>query len=225
MKGVCSPSRRTGLPAAVLAFFCLGTGTLCHGQGTMTIGFEGPPYTGGPSPQPPGTYTTIGGYSEAGMTFWNPYGQENLALVGPGLSGYADDGTAYLAITSGARLGYSFSSGAHFTVVSIDAADAYIGFPGTSLEAIGYKSMGVMVTNIFTIGSLADRRANNLPDFQTFYFSSQFQDVYRVDILTDRWALDNLVISGVPEPSCGALAVLAALCGLARAWARGRRTQ
>jgi len=57
------------------------------------------------------------------MTFWNPYGPENLALLGPGISGYPNDGTAYLAITAGADLRFSLTPVALFNLVSFDAAN------------------------------------------------------------------------------------------------------
>jgi hypothetical protein len=75
--------------------------------------------------------------------------------------------------------------------------------------------MGMTVTSYFTVTSA---------NFQTFQLNSGFQNLYEVEILGDPFSLDNVVISGVPEPSCGALAVLAALCGLGRGWMRGRRT-
>ena len=110
-------------------------------------------------------------------------------------------------------------------MLSFDAAGYNTSLPGAALEVIGYKSMGVMVTNYLTVDSLADRRANNLSDFQTFYLSSQFQNVYRVDVVTSQWSLDNVVISGVPEPSSCALILLGGMWGLGRAWMRGRGTE
>src|SRR3974390_2407509 len=93
------------------------------GQGTMTIAFEGPAYPGAQAPEPPGYITPISSYTESGMQFWNPYGQQNLALVGQGVPGYADDGTAYLAITAGADLQFSLSPVAVFNLISFDAAN------------------------------------------------------------------------------------------------------
>jgi hypothetical protein len=148
------------------------------------------------------------------MTFWNPYGVENLARIGAGLTGHPDNGTAYLDVAGGARLGFSFNTfpGTYFDLLCFDAAGEYISLPGATLVVVGYKGMAGTVTNYFTVASLADRRANSLPDFETFYLDSRFQRVSRVDILTDRWALDNVVIGGVPEPSAAALALLAAAC-------------
>jgi hypothetical protein len=179
---------------------------------------------------PPGATIPVSGYIESGVTFWNPYNAGNLVLTGAGVSGDPQDGTAYLQVPGGSDLAFTFTSPTLFNFVSFDAAGANTSFPGASLEVIGYYVMSGMVTNYFTVDSFLDRRANNLPDFETLYLSSQFQNVYRVDVFSvssgsfyPPWSLDNVVISGVPEPSCGALVVLATLCGLGRAWMRGRR--
>jgi hypothetical protein len=209
-----SPSEQRKWKSVTVSLMLLCFQVMCEGQGTMTFTFNG---------QPAGTFGTISGYIESGMTFWDPYGPENLALTGPGLSGYPQDGTAYLEVTSGAKLGFELTPLTLFNLVSFDAAVRGINYPGTTLEVIGYQVMGVTVTNYFTLDSLADRRANNLPDFQTFTLDSQFNNVYRVDVLTDKWSLDNLVISGVPEPSGAALIGLGAVCSLGWIRVKGRR--
>ena len=84
-----------------------------------------------------------------------------------------------------------------------------------TLQVVGYGNMGLRVTNSFVLDSLASRRASQLPDFQTLSFDSRFTDLYRIDILTDRFSLDNVLLSGVPEPSSGALVLLGAACAIA----------
>ena len=206
-------SERTKVLLSVLALFCLAKH--CLGQGTMQVRFEG---------QPRGTYVTTSSYSESGMMFWNPYGPENLARIGSGLSGAPDNGTAFLDVTGGARLAFTFFSGAHFNLVSFDAAEETISYPGPiTLQIVGYGSMGRTVTNYFTLDTIQDRRASQLPDFQTFYPDSRFANLYQVDIFTDRWSIDNVVISGVPEPSTGALILVGVLCAAGRSRMRNRR--
>jgi hypothetical protein len=150
----------------------------CQCQGTMMIGFEGAPYTGAPYPQAPGTYITISSYAESEMAFANPYGQENLVLVGSGASSLPDNGTAHLQVSTGAKLSFSLTPVLPFNLVSFDAAGYGLAFPSAALQVIGYKVqiMGppVTVTNYFSVDSLSDRRANSLPDFQTFTLDSQF---------------------------------------------------
>jgi len=193
----------------------------------MTITFDT-----GSLAAPPGAIIPSA-YDESGMHFWNPYGEQSPLLVGAGIAGYPQDGTSYLqAPPQGPDLEFSFEPLHYFNLLSFDAAGYNINSLGAVLEIVGYQAMDAMVTNYFTVDSLADRRANNLSDFETFYLSSQFQNVFRVDVFAEHtaggtpgWSLDNVVMSGVPEPSGGALVVLAAICGLGRAWMRGRRAQ
>ena len=71
-----------------------------------------------------------------------------------------------------------------------------------------------MVTNYFTVTS---------DNFRTFYLSSSFQNLYQVKILNAPFSLDNVVISGVPEPSAGGLLVLGTVCAFVRGRVRRRR--
>jgi hypothetical protein len=188
----------------------------CPAQGTMQFTFEG---------QPPGTWVVGDSYSESGMTFWNPYGPEGLARVGSGLSGAPDNGSAYLQTTTGANLVFGFytSPTTYFNLVSFDVAEYDTSLPGpVTLHVIGYRAQHAPVVMDFTTDGINDG-PGGLPDFQTLYFSSEFIQLSRVEILTDRWSLDNVVISGVPEPSACALGLLAAACALGRSWIRRRR--
>ena len=172
--------------------------------------------------RPPGTWITTSDYTESGMWFVNPYGPEGMALLGAGVSGAADNGTGHLETSGGERLRFSFTNGMHFNLVSFDLAeDRTIVVP---FEVIGYKSMGVTVTESFTTDGIMDGPGGQA-DFQTFYFDSRFANVYEIDIITSRWALDNLVVSGVPEPSAGALVLLGAVCALGRRWGKGGKRQ
>ena len=211
-------SRNRWLPSgpnlnAMLLSAFLGLLPRCPGQGTMTITFDG---------QPPGTIWGTSVYTESGMDFWPPYGPQSLVLVGTAVSGFPDNGTAHLNVPTGGDLAFTCPA-AYFGFVSFDAAGETITSPGATLEVIGYHPMSVKVTNYFTVESVAARRANSLPDFQTFYLDSQFAHVYRVDVLAAGWSLDNLVVGGVPEPSTGALLAVGALLGVG--YRRGRRRQ
>jgi hypothetical protein len=189
----------------------------CQGQGTMTFTFEG---------QPRGTVSQgMGFYDESGMRF-SVIAPGGIYLSGGGIPGYPDDGTGYLEVPDaspnggGGGLSFNFNPNLSlFNLVSFDAAP-YDGAAPPTLEVVGYKIQimepTITVTNYFTATS---------GNFQTLQLSSSFQNVYEVEILGDPFSLDNVVISGVPEPSCGALAVLAALCGLGRALMRSRRTE
>jgi hypothetical protein len=202
-----SRGRMLGRIASAACIVCLIAE--CQGQGTMTFTFEG---------QPSGTISgAMAYYVESGMQFTvNPPG--GLFLVGPGIPGWPDDGTGYLMAPDGGGLVFNFTSFAPFNLISFDAAREAEDSTLPTLEVVGYENqgMGMTVTSYFTVTS---------DNFQTFQLSSSFQNLYEVEILGDPFSLDNVVIGGVPEPSCGALVVLASVCGLGRAWMRGRRTQ
>ena len=178
----------------------------------MTFTFEGAPR---------GTELDVGTYYESAMRF-AAIAPGRVLLSGGGIPGYPDDGTGYLEIPDGypgvGGLSFgptnTFPTLAPFNLVSFDGA-VYDGEGPKTLEFVGYKPMAGTVTNYFTVDF----------QFQTFYLDSSFTDLFRVDVLNASWSLDNLVISEVPEPSCGALAVLATLCGLGRRWMTGRRKQ
>jgi len=168
----------------------------------MTFTFEGVPR---------GTQRNVGTYSESGMSF-TPVGPGNLLLSGGGIAGYPDNGTGYLEIPDGNMM---FTFNMDFKLVSFDAA-VYWNVAPQTLTVVGYRDdiMGLTVTNHFSVDSQT---------FQTFYLDSSFMNVGRVDVLNARWSLDNLFISGVPEPSADALLVLGTLSALGWAEVKRRR--
>ena len=200
---------------AVLVLFCQAG----LPQGTLQIGFEGPPYIGAPYPQAPGTAVTLGSYSESGMLFHNAFGPEGVALVGSGYSQHPDNGSAYLH-SSGGWLRFGFSSGMHFNLAALDLAESFAG--AATFQVVGYKDMGVQVTTNITTDGIMDG-PGGLPDFQTVGFDSRFVNLYQIDILTDGWAIDNVMLRGVPEPTGGTLIVLGALSALGWSLVRRRR--
>jgi hypothetical protein len=200
---------RKGL-AAFAAMLCAPA--MCMAQGTLTFTFDGAPR---------GTEMIVGTYLESGVRF-SPIAPGNLLLNGGGISGYPDNGTSYLEVPDGypgsGGLTFGFTNSfpsVYFNLVSFDAADYDSAGPQT-LQVVGYKPMAGTVTNSFSVSSLT---------FQTFTLDSSFANLYRVDVYNARWSLDNLVISGVPEPSPCALAAIGALCWFARRTPLGRRAR
>jgi hypothetical protein len=188
----------------------------CWGQGTMQLRFEA---------LPPGSSLTTGSYSESGMRFWNPYGPQPLVITGGGYSTEPENGTGYLQVTPGAELGFGFYTfpGTPFSLISFDAAEYLTNFPGpVSLSVVGYQGMDITVTNYFTTDGINDG-TGPLIDFQTFHLDSQFVDLYRVEILSDRFSIDNVMIGVIPEPPTSALLLLGALTTFGWSWARRRR--
>lgn len=194
-------SHRTKLLAPAIVLLCLVV--QCQGQGTMTVRFEG-------------QTSPLGGYRESGMIFQNAFGgPEVLTLVQSGWTGYPDNGSQYLG-SGGVDLltfGFNTSPTTYFNLVSLDLAEL---FPvPVTLQVIGYPAMSAPVTNTITTDGIMDGPGGQ-PDFQTFSFDASFQHLNRVQITTDQWYLDNVLISGVPEPSAGALVLLGAACAFGR---------
>ena len=203
------PARRgVGARSAGAVVALLSLAATCHGQGTMTFTFEG---------QPPGTSSQVGVYYESGMLF-GPNGPGSLYLSGGGIPGFAEDGTGYLQAPDG-HVAFYFTNTfptRYFGLTSLDLAGYSTGapFPST-FQVVGYHPMDGTVTNFFTL-------TTPLPSFQTFYLDSSFVNLFRVEIFggSAPFSLDNVLISGVPEPSAAALLGLGAGCVLWRAATR-----
>lgn len=177
-----------------------------HGQGTLqwTVTFDGSP------PIARGDTIGIAQYFEQDMWFRaiGPIPPEPpylLARSGGGVSFLAENGTAYLIAGFGASLAASASSGQRFGLVSVDLAEfSTLYQTPLTVPFIGYRQDGSTVTTEFVTDGVIDG-AGPVPDFQTFYFDSQFADVVRVEVPTFGWSLDNMVFSQIPEPATGAL--------------------
>jgi len=177
--------------ALVLCTVWLSTQFVGFSQGTLTFTFEGAPF---------GTRVSTNNYLQAGMNF-SVIAPGQLFLNGGGILGSPSNGTGYLevpdAFVGGGGLTFGFTNflpSTYFNLVSFDAA-AYGGLGPQTIEVIGYPGMAAPVTNFFTATS----------QFQTFTLDSSFAHVGRVDMLNARISLDNVFISGVPEPSACAL--------------------
>jgi hypothetical protein len=215
---ITGPPSILGKRVSTMVSFALVLGE-CLGQGTMTLTFEG---------QPRGTLRQTGPYYEGNIKFRAvPMGA--LYLSGSGVSGYPDNGTGYLIMpdhdywNNGLEFG-STDGVTLFDLVSFDAAEE-AGLGPTVLTFVGYKPriMGPItaVTNIFTLDGVNDG-TGPLEDFQTFYPDSSFVSLLWVDVYA-QFSLDNLVISGVPEPRAATLALLGAVCALWFRWLVRRR--
>ena len=215
-----SPSNRAlALIASLLVFSGL---VQCQGQGTMTVGFQGPAFQGAPQPQPPGTVSTISQYIESGMRFRTPAGPQTLALVGGGISANPENGTAYLQLH--APLEFQFVSPAAFDLLSLDLAEYSTSLAGpVNAHVVGYGLQGQIAGSLDLTTDGINDGTGPLADFQTFTFDSRFRNLYRVEITSDFWSLDNVVISGVPEPSAGALVLVGAACAFCRSRIKRRR--
>jgi len=193
-------------------FVLLGFAMDCLAQGTMQLRFDG---------QPAGTRIAIWNYSESGVEFWNPYGPENLARVGSGVTTMPDNGTAYLQVSQGATLRFQAPSLPPFNLVSLDLAEYTTTSGPARVHLVAYSFMAAVVGTIdFTTDGINDS-TGPLVDFETFTFDTRFQNVLWVEMTGGLFSLDNLVISGVPEPSSGGLILVGVFSWLG--WSRVRR--
>lgn len=176
----------------------------CDAQGTLTVSFDG---------QSPGTTTHIFGYSESGVDFGGPYAIPlgNFWLNGDGIPGYPSNGSGYLELPAGSPVRVRLNPLAPFSLISFDVAEL-TNLPGpVSLTIVGYKFDSSIVTNYFTTDGINDG-VGGAADFQTVTFGTTFQNLYQVDVLSSMFAIDNVIVGTVPEPSAGALALVGVLC-------------
>jgi hypothetical protein len=192
-----------------VTFICF-TGATSHGQGIVRITFDGPPS------QPPGTAYAITNYSESGMFFTqrfahgtnvNPITQ--FGRNGGGISGYPDDGSAFLQAGSPVSwLVSQFTDGSVFDFLSIDLAEySTVVSNADTVYFVGYRDDNSTVSAEKTLDGIIDG-TGPLEDFQTFTFQG-FTGLSRLEISTSygNVSLDNLVIA-VPEPACSSLLLL-----------------
>jgi hypothetical protein len=183
----------------------------CYGQGRLQplhITFDGLPT------MLPGTAISVLSYSEAGIVFRpvGPSGPGNtFTRHGGGISTSPDNSTAYLRAGFGQSLMFSFSDGSLFNLDAVDLAEySTVVSDAVTVHFVGYRFDGSVVTTDFTTDGIIDG-TGPLADFQTFNFQD-FTGLTRVEIPTDGWSLDNLMVSQmVPEPTTTALLLIGGL--------------
>jgi hypothetical protein len=202
LSGRSRPTRLLGAVVTLVLSFCTAVA-----QGTfkpVTVIFDGPPL------QPPGTARLVQYYNESGVWFVPIPGTDGFTRRGGSpTSFWPDNGTACLQAGTGDSLMFGVDEGSDFGLVSVDLAEWSTAYPqAVSVPFVGYRRDGSTVTETLTTDGIIDG-TGPLADFQTLYFGSQFTGVYRVEIPSYGWFLDNVVLS-IPEPRTGALGGLGA---------------
>jgi hypothetical protein len=165
----------------------------------QTITFDGAPE------QPRGTAYAIPEYSESGMVF-KPFGPIDaappyrLTRNGGGILAMPDNGTAFLQTGVGDSLEFYNVDGSAFSLISVDLAEYSFYFNPWDVTFNGFRSDGTMVSTSFTL--------IGLPSFQTYMFGPEFSDLIRVEVPTQGYSLDNVVVATVPEPTVTGLSIL-----------------
>jgi len=185
----------------VLILFCSIVGSSFTSAQVYSITFDGAPA------QPRNTQFAIAQYTEAGMIF-KPSGPIDssppyrLTRNGGGTSFYPENGTAYLQALLGDSLEFYALNGSAFSLVSVDLAEYSMFFTSPTVTFNGFKADGSTVSATFTLDGIIDGTGPRA-DFQTFSFESDFSSVVRVEVPTQGYSLDNLVISFNPVDGDG----------------------
>jgi hypothetical protein len=190
-------------------FSCL---SLCYGQGTFHVTFDGPP------PQAPGTVFSVQQYQESGLLFTSL--GFSFGRAGGEVSALPENGTAYLQAALTQSLQFMFLNGSPFDLVSVDLAEYSTVVPNAAtVQFVGYRLDGSTVTTSFTTDGNIDG-TGPLNDFETFFFGPEFSSLIRVEIPSAGWSLDNLFVTPIPEPSTCALLFIAGLMLCARRFSK-----
>jgi hypothetical protein len=167
------------------------------GQGTLT--FNGNPWWSGTD------------YTEQGVGFHVvlPGGgssYDNMGIAPNGVGGtYSQDGTAFMVfhqqLNPSDYVSFSLTDSSLFDLTSIQLADPDSpSASAVSISFIGYLPGGSTVTESFMTPG------NGATTFANYSFNSDFTGLTKVDVLGQKWAMDNLTFT-VPEPSPAILTV------------------
>jgi hypothetical protein len=141
-----------------------------------------------------GSETYISSYSERGYDFSIP---GFMYHFGGGSAGRADNGTATLIFVTagGSPLSISQAHGGRFDAISVDLSEYSTVFTyPADITIIGNKADGSTVNTLFRTDGVIDGLGGD-PDFETFYFPSEFTDLISLEIPSSGFTMDNLAVS------------------------------
>ncbi|MDF7809536.1 hypothetical protein P4E94_19015 [Pontiellaceae bacterium B12219] len=141
-----------------------------------------------------GSEVDISSYSEKGYNFSIP---SFMYHNGGGKAGRPDNGTANLIFITGggSPLIISQASGGAFDAVSIDLSEYSTVFQyPKEVIIIGHKADGATVEVSFRTDGIIDG-LGGVPDFEKFFFPSEFTDLISLEIPSSGFTMDNLAVS------------------------------
>lgn len=157
-------------------------------------------------------------YTEHGMTF-TPMSTSSSDIIRLGTScGYASSGPArspcsndnsphFLIATLNEKYRATLNNGNAFKLMSVELTN-YSWAPGystisQSVTFVGNLMSGGTVSQTFTTDRInTSDPFDNIHDFETFYFGSDFVNLSSLEITTGHYSLDNFTFeAAIPEPS------------------------
>lgn len=151
---------------------------------TVTIRFNTVFFPGGP--------IVLTDIIESDMRFFTPAGVTHSDIGDPMLP---DNGTPFMLLDAGQTpLVITNTTSAVFALMSVDLSEFSTVFAAPrAIPFVGYKADGSTVSRTFNLDGVIDG-SGPLGDFETFSFGNDFRDLTRVEVQTDLYCMDNVVL-------------------------------
>jgi hypothetical protein len=117
-----------------------------------------------------------------------------LARNGGGISSSPENGTAYLQTMFGGSLECYALNGSPFSLISVELAEYSLFFTSPTVTFNGLKADGTTVSATFTLDGVIDG-TGPITDFQPCLFGTNFSNLVKIEVPTEGYSLDNLVVS------------------------------
>ncbi|MCC6355949.1 MAG: hypothetical protein IT577_18835 [Verrucomicrobiae bacterium] len=140
-------------------------------------------------------------------------GSQSAGVV-PGWPANGTDVLSFFKDLTGTNIVIRSTLDFSFDAISVDLAEYSFVYPvPTTVQFIGFLSAGGIVTTSFTTDGLLDGPGGQA-DFETFEFPSTFRSLSRIEVPSHLFAMDNLQLIPVPEPSVALLLIMSSLLAI-----------